>query len=269
MPGEKMFAVTTSLRNNNNEHRKALEISSFLNIPYLPRKYKNIDEMFCQNEIKGILVVGRDRLTYKYQGGNFFFHLGMVKLRIKAIVNGKTDQMIKALDLHPGDSVLDCTMGLGWDSIVAAYMNGEGEVTGLERSRIISFVVKEGLSGYGAGDPQLDKAMKKIKVICCDYNVFLKKQADNSVDIIYFDPMFRIPTKNSSSMEIMRPLTDRSPLAREAIQEALRVARRRVVVKEARNSTEFLRLGIDKISGGKYSSVAYGIIEKGGGRCLQ
>jgi len=264
-----MFAVTTSLRNNHNEHMKAMEISSVLNIPYIPRKNKNINEMFCQNKLEGILVAGSGRLTYKYQGGDLFFHLGMVKLRIKEIINGKTDQMIKALDLNPGDSVLDCTMGLGWDSIVAAYLNGEGEVTGLERSRIISFIAKEGLSGYCAGDPELEKAMRKIKVICCDYNVFLKKQADNSVDIIYFDPMFRIPAKNSSSMEIMRPLTDRSTLTREAIQEALRVARRRVVVKETRNSTEFLKLGIDKISGGRYSSVSYGIIEKGGGGCLQ
>lgn len=264
-----MFAVTTSLRDNYNEHRKAMEISSILNIPYMPRKDKNINEMFCQNELTGILVVGRYRLTYKYHGGDFFFHPGMAKLRIKEIENGKTDQMIKALDLHPGDSVLDCTMGLGSDSIVAAYMNRWGEITGLEQSKIISFIVKEGLFGYSEGDTGLEKAMKKIKVICCDYNVFLKKQADNSVDIIYFDPMFRTPAKNSCSMEAMRPLTNRSPLTPEAIQEALRVARYRVVVKEVRNSTEFYRLGIDKISGGKYSSVSYGIIEKGGGRCLQ
>jgi len=264
-----MFAVTTSLRTQENDYCKAMEISFFLNIQYIARKDKDINTILSQNKLKGVLVVGQNRLTYKYNGGDFFFHPGMAKLRINEIKNGKTDQMIKALDLNPGDSFLDCTMGLGSDSLVASYVNGEGEVTGLESSKIISFIVKEGLSGYSKADTDIVKAMKKIKVICCDYNIYLKNQADNSVDIVYFDPMFRIPVKNSCSIEAMRPLTDGSPLSPEAIQEALRVSRQRVVVKEVRNSTEFFRLGIDRITGGKYSPVSYGIIKKGGGRCLQ
>lgn len=43
--------------------------------------------------------------------------------------------------------------------------------------------------------------------------------------------------------------------------EALRVGRRRVVLKERRESAEFARLGFKYLSGGRYTRVAYGLIE--------
>ncbi|MFZ5647202.1 MAG: class I SAM-dependent methyltransferase [Bacillota bacterium] len=259
-----MFAVTTSLHESEKQLGKALEISSELDIPYIERTNKNIEQLLIDNTLDGILVVGKNRLTYKYPGGEFFFHPGMAKLRINEILNGKTDQMIKALDLRPGDTVLDCTLGLGSDAIVASFMNKGGRVTGLEQSRIICLIVKKGLAEYtGESDPAILLAMRRINVICDDYNSFLKDMADNSADIIYFDPMFRTPGRKSCAMESMRPLTNNSPLSPEALREAIRVARRRVVVKESKNSPEFDKLGICKISGGKYSPVSYGIIEKG------
>ncbi len=261
-----MFMVTTSLRGDQNLARKALEISTALNVPFLPRNGKNINGMLSENKLDGVLLVGKKRLSYIYPGGEFFFHPGMAKLRINEILNGKTDQMIKALDLKPGDSVLDCTLGLGSDAILISYMNEAGEITGIEQSPVISLIVSEGLSTYREDiSPGLERAMRRIKVVCADYNDFLKVQPDNSVDIIYFDPMFRVPKTKSCAIAAMRPLTNNSPLTRETLQEALCVARRRVVVKEARNGREFARLGITKVSGGKYSPVGYGIIEKRGG----
>lgn len=174
--------------------------------------------------------------------------------------------MIKALDIKPGDAVLDCTLGIGSDAIVISYMNNGGEITGIEFSPVISLIVREGLSEYRDDvDAGLVQAMRRIRVICADYNDYLKNQPDRSVDVIYFDPMFRVPHKKSCAIGALRPLANRSPLSGDTLREAARVARRRVVVKEAGNSPEFARLGIDNISGGRYSPVAYGIIEKRGG----
>lgn len=261
-----MIAVTTTLAESAEECRKALEISHSLNLPLCPRKNTGIGKLISQHSLQGIVVVSRERITYSYPGGEFFFHPGMAKLRINAILSGKTDQMIRALDLVPGDTVLDCTLGLGSDAIVTSFVNSAGKVIGIERSPVLSLIVKEGLASYSAGIRQgLKGAMRRISVICDDYRHYLKKQPDNSADIVYFDPMFRIPGHKSSAIDAMRPLTDKSPLSPEAIGEALRVARRRVVVKELRNGPELIRLGFDKITGGKYSPVAYGIVEKGGG----
>lgn len=260
------LAVTTSLRENENLSAKSMEIGKQLNIPLLFRKDRSIKELFCEYELEGIIMVGSERISYIYPQGDFFFHPGMAKLRINGILRGKTDQMIKALDLLPGDTVLDCTLGIGSDAIVISYLNELGEVTGLEKSPVICLIVREGLSSYKGRDYKLQQAMSRIKVTCTDYNAFLKKQPDNSFDIIYFDPMFRVPKTKSSGIGAIRVLADKSPLSPEILREAMRVSRQRVVVKEGRNSQEFSRLGITNISGGKYSPIAYGILEKRGGR---
>jgi hypothetical protein len=262
-----MYAVTTILRDGDGSlARRAREISGLLNVPFLARNQRGTGEIIRSGGLHGLLVVGKKRLSYVYPGGEFFFHPGMAKLRIKEILNGKTDQMIKALDLRRGDSVLDCTLGLGSDAIVASFMNEGGEITGLEKSPVVSLIVGEGLSTYGEdADQELIRAMRRIRVVCADYTPFLKSRPDRSVDIIYFDPMFRVPGKKSCAIEALRPLADCTPLSPEILLEALRVARRRVVIKEARSSPEFSRLGISRISGGKHSPVAYGILEKRGG----
>lgn len=50
-------------------------------------------------------------------------------------------------------------------------------------------------------------------------------------------------------------------LTPETVAEARRVARRRVVMKERRESEEFERLGFFEVVGGKYSRVSYGVMK--------
>ncbi len=51
-------------------------------------------------------------MTFLVGKNKIFFHPGLALPRIKEINNGKTDQMISAMSLQEGDSVLDCTMDL-------------------------------------------------------------------------------------------------------------------------------------------------------------
>ena len=85
-----------------------------------------------------------------------------------------------------------------------------------------------------------------------------------AVDVVYLDPMFRYSVQGSSNMQPLHQIADRRPLRRELLQEACRVARRRVVVKEAVHSPEWERLGIQDFSGGRYSRVRYGILKGAG-----
>lgn len=258
--------VTTALRNSDILTPKAKEISRLLNIPFIPRKDRGFDEIRQTNALKGIIVVSKNMIYFSYQDRKFFFHPSMSNLRIKQLINGKTDQMIQAMNLKSGDSVLDCTLGLGSDALVASFTSGYGEITGLEKSPVISLIVSEGMSTYqDSNNPELLKAMRRIKVVCADYNSYLPTLPNDSVDIVYFDPMFRIPLEKSGPIGTMRPLADNSPLTTDALNEALRVCRKKVVIKESARSSEFSRLGINILSGGKHSSIAYGIIEKGGG----
>jgi hypothetical protein len=83
---------------------------------------------------------------------------------------------------------------------------------------------------------------------------------DRSVDIVYFDPMFRRPVLSSSALRPLRSQAEERPLSEAAVREAVRVARRRVVLKDHRDSGEFERLGFvrRRVSSSK---VAYGVID--------
>ena len=75
-------------------------------------------------------------------------------------------------------------------------------------------------------------ALRRIKVVNADYLDFLKRQPDKSFDSIYFDPMFRYPLTDSKNINPLRSVADHRPLSEEAVAEARRVARHRVVMKE-------------------------------------
>ena len=96
------------------------------------------------------------------------------------------------------------------------------------------------------------------------YQTYLKQLEDQSFDVVMFDPMFRKTVKQSSAMQMLKPLANPAPLDQESVEEAVRVARRAVLLKERPKSGEFERLGftIVKVS----SHYAWGVIRKGGHR---
>jgi hypothetical protein len=212
-----------------------------------------------------VLVAGKTGPVVHTPGGEYFFHLSMAELRINNLKDGNPDHMIAAMGLAPGMSVLDCTLGLATDAIVASYAAGEeGRVVGLESSPLIAAIAADGLAGFTSDRPELTAALRRIAVVTADYNAYLPTLPAASFDVVYFDPMFRRPVRSSSSMQPVRHLADHRPVSAAALDAARRVARRRVVMKEAGGSGEFARLGFATVVGGRYSSVNYGVLETGG-----
>jgi 16S rRNA (guanine1516-N2)-methyltransferase len=258
------IAVTTALRNDDKLLQQALKISLDLQVPFIKRDGSSLEELRNEGGFQGLLVTGNNKLIFTYQGGDFFYHPGLSKLRIKEIIHGRKDKMIEAMNLQKGDSVLDCTLGIGSDALVASFFSVDGEIIGLESSPVLSLIVKKGMESYQDDkDLILINSMRRIKVLNEEHYSYLQKLPDSSVDIVYFDPMFRVPGKKSPSMLAFKPLSNKDALSCETINEAIRVAKKRVVIKESANSDEFTRLGARKISGSKYSPIAYGVIEKG------
>lgn len=261
--------VTTSLKTAAETIKTAKQIAAELDILYESRAGRSLADLETTYGSSGILVVAKSKLTIYIQGQAFFFHPGMAKLRIKALKNGIADQMIKAMDLSRGDSVLDCTLGLGSDAVVANYVAGQpGLITGIESNVLMAYVVKAGLAAYQNSSRVLVQAVRGIKVINAEHYQYLSSLPANSVDVVYFDPMFRQPLNKSAGILPLRKLANYSPLATEIIQAACRVAKKRVVIKEKTGSDEFNRLGFSEVVGGKKSPVAYGIIKKNINRLL-
>lgn len=239
------------------------QAASSLNTVFVDRQRMSLEKLREVYSCVNVLVIKNSQLTLFSPLGEYFFHPSMSVPRIKAIKEGKTDHMVDAMQLISGDTVLDCTMGLGADAIVAAYVSGSmGKITALESSPEIAYIVGQGLKSYNDKRPYLKEAMSRIDVINENYNSFLIKLQENSFDIVYFDPMFRFPRQKSSSMEPLRGVVNPAPIELNAIKHAIRVARKRVILKENWFSKEFERLGFKRLSGGRYSPIAFGIIDK-------
>ena len=239
-------------------------IATTLHIPFAPRAKHSLMTIKIHYQVDNIIVVGQKGPLVNTPGGEYFFHLSMAQLRIQNLIKGQHDHMIAAMSLQAGMSVLDCTLGLATDSIVASFVVGAtGTVLGLETSPIVAFIASYGLQHFQADESYLVEALRRIDVKQAHSYKYLAALPDNMYDVVYFDPMFRHPIHSSSNVKPLRYLADNSPLPKNTLKEACRVARKRVVVKESSHSDEFTRLGITTVYGGKYSSVQYGVIEIG------
>lgn len=249
--------VTTSRRARPEEIERARDLARRLGIPYIARE-GSIEALGA----KAVLVVTKERLVVETAAGPLFFHPGMARPRIRSLERGEADVMVEAMQLRRGDHVLDCTLGLGADAIVASWVVGEeGRVVGVEAVPMLAEVVRAGLLEYDPQHPGMRAAMRRIEVVAADHAKYLPTLPDGAFDVVYFDPLFREPVRETVHMRPWRALGVGRPLTREVMAEARRVARRRVVVKERQGSPVFEELGVDEIVGGRKSRIAYGIID--------
>jgi hypothetical protein len=255
--------VTTAGRTNEEMVGLANQIAHELNITFVPRKKRSILDI--QKEVcDDCFVVGKERIELFPLGGGgpCFFHPNSAMFRIKRLIQGETDPFREATNLSLGKSFLDCTLGLGSDSIVASYITGEtGKVTGCEGNPYLSFVVANGLKTWNDGSPLVLEAMRRIEVKSILAYQYLKLQPDNSYDCVYFDPMFEENISESNGIKGLLKLAIYDTLTKETIHEAYRVAKDRVVLKDHFRSTRFETLGFS-VRVRKTAKFHYGIMEK-------
>ncbi|MEH7809800.1 hypothetical protein V7422_18025, partial [Bacillus safensis] len=87
--------------------------------------------------------------------------------------------------------------------------------------------------------------------------------SDESFDVVYFDPMFEETIQESASIAPLRHAAEHHFDHETAVQEALRVARKRVVLKDHWKSTRFLAESYQfHVLKRKTAQFHYGYIEK-------
>ncbi|KIL34904.1 SAM-dependent methyltransferase [Cohnella kolymensis] len=253
--------VTTSERPVERTVTRARQLAAELQAAFVPRRNMTLRGMQSKYSADGVLVVMPKELRYVSEGlPPLFFHPSMALIRVKRLRDGGNDALVTVSGLQRGDSVLDCTAGLCSDSLVLSYAAGpEGKVIAVEASPILHTIVREGLQTYETGFPDIDAAMRRIEPLLGFHDDVLEKMKDNSVDIVYFDPMFELAVGASTSMKPLRSQAHGEPLSETAVRNAVRVARKKVVLKDHRDSGQFERLGFDRIRVST-SAVAYGVI---------
>jgi len=258
------FVTTTSRKTDLAALAQAEDWAGRLGVTAVPRRGRSIAVLCREEGVGGALVLSSARPpTFVSADGAvaYYYHPGMALTRIRNLVNGLGDPMVRAMELREGDWVLDCTLGRASDAVVASYVIGAaGRIVGVEASPLLAELTRHGLQTYRAAAETVTAALRRIQTVRGDHLAYLSEMPDKHFDVVYFDPVFERPVEASSAMVPLRPLADGRPLAEEAIQEARRVARRCVVVKERPRASLWGRLDVHRFISGKGSSVIYGVI---------
>lgn len=263
MVAEEKIVVTVGHKAKPAHFALARDMAEKLGAPFSERGSLSLDALRARHGVSCVMVA-KEKLVVDTPDGELYFHPGMAHLRLKNLRRGERDHLLEALGLATGMRVLDCTLGMGADAIVESFgAGGTGEVVALEHNPIVAALIAHGLQTAEGEHQTTIAAMRRVRVVCADFLDFLRAQPDRSFDAVYFDPMFRHPFTESAGIHPLRFLADPRPVPEEAIHEARRVARCRVVLKESSKSGEFSRLGFAEFEGGKYSNVRYGVMRVG------
>lgn len=247
--------VTTSHRANPGLCRYAAQRASAWQIPFVPRDaLPSLAQLTASGA--ALLVFSGSGLQLLDRSGTLVFHEGMAHLRKLHLSAGGKEPLVHVGELCPRDHVLDCTMGLAQDALVAARAVGSGgRVVAVESSLPLYAVVSEGLRALGPSQESCP-----VEPVFGDHAVLLPRFPGGSFDVLYFDPMFAAPRKAQVAFDTVRHHGNHTPLSRAVLEQARRVARRWVVVKCPKGSSVPEDLGMRRLPGAPASPFDWGRI---------
>jgi 16S rRNA (guanine1516-N2)-methyltransferase len=242
------LAVTTPLSPSPEVEAAARAAALRHGLPYAPRGKRPLAAALAEADADAALVLSAGKAVLSAGGEERRWAPGMGYLRAKrarawlgggAVDPTARDPFLEAAGIRAGDAVLDCTLGLGADALVAAVAAGpSGRVVGIEASPALAAWVAEGLLRLD------DEAAARIEVRAGEHAGVLAGLPDRSFDVVVFDPMFRHARAGPAGFDVVRRLADPRPLSKEALLRAQRVARRCVVVKDGAPGWDLARLGL-------------------------
>lgn len=255
--------ITTAGRTNDEMNLHAIQIAKELQSKFVYRKKRSVKAV-QEAEKDDCIVVGKDRLELFPYGEKepFFFHPNSAMFRIKRLIRGEADPFVEAACLQTGKTVLDCTLGLASDSIVASFVVGEeGLVTGIEGNPFLAYIVRQGLQSWNSELSYLDDAMRRIEVKHMLSLPYLRNLPDGCFDTVYFDPMFEETILESDGIKALSRFALYEDITHILLEEALRVAKDRVVLKDHFRSSRFEKFQFE-VYKRKTSKFHFGIIKK-------
>lgn len=256
--------VTTAQNPSRVLEERAEHFSRELQAPGVRRREESMAKLFdaFPNAVRALVVQTHRLLLVNRDGGELFYHPNMAFLRLGNLLRGGPDLLIKAASLEVGDRVLDATLGYASEAILCAHIVGEtGEVHGVEAVKELGVVVREGLQTVTTAQTALNDAMRRVQVVHLGHHLeYLRTCPDGRYDVVCFDPFFEEVLTGSEPFAPIRAFGEHGRLLPEALEEARRVARRRVVVKAVKWADTLERLGITERVESRSGKVVYGVV---------
>lgn len=208
---------------------RAQQIAARLGARWVPRD-RGIRTLLRRYGATLAYVVTHERESVEDGAEALFLHPGLYYLKR---TDGRDHPLVRAVAPREGVDirrVVDGTLGMCGDALHLAATLG-AQIHGVEASPVLVCLAEEGLARIAAQRRRLAAAARAIEVSCDDTREALRGMAAGSADVVYLDPMFRAPLGSQPGFSLLRRLADPSPVDRALLVEALRVARRRVVLK--------------------------------------
>jgi len=261
------IAVTTAARPSPETEALAQEMAAQLDVLYVPRLERSLPDVYSASDAGRLLISGGDhlRLHDRATGAEYFYHPNMFLTRGSVVLGGGPDHFLQAADLKPGDRLLDCTLGFASEAALASLVIGDtGTIVGLESVPALAAVTRRGLQAFPLRAIPLAAALRRIEVVTADSRDYLPQCGTGVFDVVYFDPFFAERLSGSeASVSPLFVFGNPAPLSPEAVAEARRVARRRVLIKHPSHITlpDPLSEWVTETIGGRKSRVIYSVMD--------
>ncbi len=146
---------------------------------------------------------------------------------------GKGQAIARAVGLKKGDlpAVIDATAGLGRDGFVLASLGCD--VTLIERQPVVAALLEDGLK-RAYQDPQIGEWTRRRMRLHHGASQTSLTRLGVEADVVYLDPMYPRREKSAKvkkEMRLLQTLVGSDEDADQLLNPALRIARKRVVVK--------------------------------------
>lgn len=262
-----MYAVTTAQKTELYYKEWARRVSAQLCIPYVERRKMSLPMLKERYGLESLLLIGKEGpRIFTHGTKSHGFHLSMGELRIQHIDKGADDHLVEALGKESVESLLDCTLGLGADSIVMNYaLPHLQRHIGLEGNPLLAYVTNWGLRHFTHHSAKVIDALRRIQVVHMTYEAYfdyleqtMKEKEKKPFDVIYFDPMFTDPIMESPQFQSLRSIVLHAPLDVAALRRAQHLGRR-VIVKNRPHYELFKKAHPQEWFGGKYSKIGYAV----------
>jgi hypothetical protein len=239
---------------------QARERAEVLGIPYFERQ-GSLEYMTKLTGTDCFLIYEKNGPVYRAGSSFYRYHIGSAALRLLQLKKTGYDRLCSLLPETRPLSVLDATFGMGGDSaVISWFLGSHGRVTALECEPVLWEIGQYGLRHW-KGEPDVETALRRILLKKESFQKFLRSAEPRSFDVVYFDTMFKIPVDRSDNMKAFRQAACTDSLSEEVLSDAVRAARRRVIVKERPFSSLFKNPLFQTVHRRRGQSTAYGVID--------
>jgi hypothetical protein len=224
------FVVTTCRDPSEAHEARGRTVAERCGVPFVKRD-TSIKTIRARHGVELLYEVRRIREELQTLDECLFVHPGLFYFKR---IDGREHPLLRAVAPQgepPLERIVDATLGLCSDALHLAHVLPQAEVLGIERSPLLYSLQQEGLARMQAERRGWSPAAGRIQPLLGDAREVLAGMPDQSADVVYLDPMFEEPRGAGGAFALMRVVACHDPLDQATLDQACRVARRRVVVK--------------------------------------